>query len=535
MLLMFCWSGALTWAKDVASLDMDALARSGAASAERLRTSPASWTVDNTLGSGAVISTKIIRAGGVGANTGSWRATFDITNPAGRVQALQIISRDGLWYATDKSGSCKYRPYELPTESPFMYLCLERCTPLFVTPDRPLTGAMLEGVKDHIATFRLALDADSARFMQAVIDNLHALQQQSGKPLGAELDKQLADLKDFLANGMAVRVDVSTGQIIEFGAPKLRTRISGFRFLPHADPADFAVADRPWQDYSDDPTAGTLDDLIMIGHYPPGRVGNKNYDLDGRLMDVKTGRFRRLAFEGGVVMPGCFLKDRRAVIVGGMDSQTPAIRPYEIDLKTGRNRLLGGALLQQGFTLIMDLSPDGKTLALFHSDPAAGLLHGQVFLLDIKSGVAKPIGKPIDTGFLNWTADGQHIVLLDRKSTDLNSPSIGSLAIMDMEGRVNLLRRGNFPVLLADRQTILFEDSETTLWHTCDLKGQDDKLFGDGLKGYGFPAPAPDGKRILMMKFEPGKLPLPIVLPIGESKGQVITNVPGLWGMPAWR
>ena len=155
-------------------------------------------------------------------------------------------------------------------------------------------------------------------------------------------------------------------------------------------------------------------------------------------------------------------------------------------------------------------------------------MRGQVFLIDVKTGDARPIGKPMDTAFLNWTADGQHIVLLDRKSKDLNSPSVTSLAIMDLEGRVSILHSGGFPVLLADRQTILFEDSDTRLWHTCDLKGQEDKLFGDGLKGYGFPSPAPDGKRILMMKFEAGKLPLPTVLPIGESDGHVITNVPGL-------
>ena len=35
------------------------------------------------------------------------------------------------------------------------------------------------------------------------------------------------------------------------------------------------------------------------------------------------------------------------------------------------------------------------------------------------------------------------------------------------------------------------------------------KPYADGLKGYGFPAPSPDGKRLSMMRFQPGKRPSP--------------------------
>jgi hypothetical protein len=80
----------------------------------------------------------------------------------------------------------------------------------------------------------------------------------------------------------------------------------------------------------------------------------------------------------------------------------------------------------------------------------------------------------------------------------------------------------------------LFQDRDSDLWNTCDLTGQNVKLFAGGLKGYGFPAPAPDGKRILMMHFSPGQLPQPTILKIGESQGNVITKVGGLWGEPAW-
>jgi hypothetical protein len=67
------------------------------------------------------------------------------------------------------------------------------------------------------------------------------------------------------------------------------------------------------------------------------------------------------------------------------------------------------------------------------------------------------------------------------------------------------------------------------------LRAQSVKLFGDGLKGYGFASPAPDGKRMLMMHYQPDKLPDGVIIPIGQSSGQIITTADGLWAMPTWR
>src|SRR5437588_12805909 len=100
-----------------------------------------------------------------------------------------------------------------------------------------------------------------------------------------------------------------------------------------------------------------------------------------------------------------------------------------------------------------------------------------------KTGTAKPLGKPMDTAFASWTADGKHLVLVTRKIRDMDSPPISTLAVMDMEGKVVELRRGGNPVLLADRKTILYEDDDTRVWHTCDLTGGNDKFFCGGLKG----------------------------------------------------
>jgi hypothetical protein len=531
MVTTFLFGFVSTALGDMAQIDMKALTDAGAATARKLSVSPAKWDVRHTLGSGAVIHVSVLRAGD------RQRTIFTLERGGHQAELFRIVSRDGFWYVTDRTGSSKYRPYEAPADSPFIYMTLERSAPLFVDTPKQLLAGKLEGIEGTIATFRTPLEENLSKQLQGTVDQMESMSRESKNPLPAEIRDQMREMKKFIADGVATCVDLSTGQLIEFGAPKVRTRVNELKFLSQVDDHEFAVDNQNWIDCSADPTAGNLDDLLMIGHQPGVHVGDKNYDLDGRLMDVKTGRFRRIPFPGGLSMPSCFLKDRRYIVVSGIEGDTGAVRPFQIDLKTRQCIALGGPMLDHGFSLFGDVSPDGKNVVVVHIDPAAGagLLKSQICVIDLATRFARPLGQPMDTAFVSWTADGLHLVLLARKYKDLNAKTINSLAIMDMDGHVTELRHGNFPVLLADRQTILYQEDETGLWHTCDLKGNNDRLYGDGLAGYGFPAVAPDGKRILFMHFTPNSLPDPVVLPIGESQGQVIRNDGGLWGTPAWR
>jgi Tol biopolymer transport system component len=92
-----------------------------------------------------------------------------------------------------------------------------------------------------------------------------------------------------------------------------------------------------------------------------------------------------------------------------------------------------------------------------------------------------------------------------------------------------------FPSLSPDGKTILFEEASARTCQTCDLDGKNVKPYAVGTKGYGFPAPSPDGKRILMMHFQQGKEPEPVIFPLGGTEGMPATTVPGLWTTPARR
>jgi hypothetical protein len=512
------------------TVDQKAVIQRGTDSLAKLSTTPASWEITDSLLSGAVVHVSILRAHGM------QRTIYTLINGGQSTEVYRIISRDGEWYVTDRTGFHKCRPYEALADSPIIYLILERSDPMFVNDPRFFSGSTLENINGNVATYRQPIPAATLGVMQGTLDQMNAFALQSGQTLSPDLQNTMNMLKDSIAHGLATRIDLSTGQAIEFGNQKMRTHFDGFQFLPHVNDSEFEVADHQWIDDSDDPTLGDLDDLMMIGNAPTVQPGDKNYDLSGGLLDVKTGRFRRLPFVGGVAIPGCFLKDRRTVIVCGLNGDTGSLRPYRIDLSTRKCQAIGGSAFDSGFTLGGDLSPDGNTVALIHIDPSrASILQSQVYLIDLRDGSAKALGKPIDTAGANWCADGNHLVMVDRKMGDLNAPAVGWIAVMDMTGQVADIKKGNLPVMLADRKTILYQDDDTSLWHTCDLNGGNDKLYGDGLTAYGFPAPAPDGQRVLFMHFAPGALPDRVVMQLGQSQGTEIQQGEGLWGMPKWR
>jgi len=506
------------------------LIRAEAAAAEtarRVTTSPAAWTADCTLGSGAVISIDRLRAGD------RQRMVFHLTPPGGRrTEVLRIIQRDGLWYVTDERGAYKHRPYEYPAESPFVYLCLERSEPQAYDAGFFPADTRFQGTNGKIISLRRPLPPATLGQVRNGIAQLERL----GEQRSPEQQALLRQLKDLADNGLLITVDQATGLLTEYGTEKLRTRFGPLTFPAAVDEQEFAIPDRNWKDLSGDPTAGDLNDLVMIGHDSRVRPGGKVYDLDGRLLNVRTGQARRLPFEGGVAMPGCFLKDRKGVIVCGTDIETGYLRPVQIDLKTGANKPLGGPELNACHVLGCDLSSDGKTLVISAVTPGDPLkTWSQLYTIDLATNATRPLGGRIDTAGAQWTADGKHVVLLDRNYASNGEGPAQTIVLMDMNGKTTPIVRGALPQMLADRKTILFEEPGTDLLQTCDLRGGNIKPLGDGMKGYGFPAPAPDGKRMLLMKFRAGDLPQPVIITIGEPGEKLATDAPGLWGMPVWR
>ncbi len=510
--------------------DLSALVKAGRASAERLQKECASWTSSTTGPNGSVFIVDVL------ACPDMRRSIFSVQAQGQRVEIFRLIARGGVWYMTEGKRAGKYRPYEAPSDWPTAYLYLSRSEPRFVAQDEPGILGTYEGKLQGVATYRSPIPDAQRQQLQNTLKEIDAfVSKNAAAAAKPEMQQARARLKDLVGNGIASRIELATGMFVQLGAPDKETRISNFRWRERIDRSEFDVAGKTWDDFTDDPTAGDTSDLLMIGHCGIWRVGMKSPEVDGRLFDLKTGRYRRIPFQGEQAQSGCFLKGRTRVVISGADLMSGVIGLYEIDLKTGTNRQLGGEALASGFSLFPVLSPDGKTVAVLHKGAAERLLDTQVYLVDLATGNARPVGKPHDMAFPSWLPDGSGLILLVREVDEATHTTKENIARMTLDGTVTKLCEGSSPVLLADGKTILFEDSKTRLWQTADRDGGHIQPFADGLKDYHFAAPGPDGKRIIMIRFQPGAEPVPTLLTLGETDGEPVTTRPGLWARPAWR
>ncbi len=511
--------------------DIGSLSGAGRATLERLGKQPATWTATIHVPGGARFHVEVL------ASPAMRRTVLSVEAQGRRGEVLRIIERDGSWYATEGRRAGRYRPYEAPFDLPTAYYFLGRSDPQFVAEGADL--GTFEGTKGGMATYRVPLAEPLRQQVKNALDEWERLtRQRPGRADEPEAKQARQRMRDLLQKGTATEVEIATGMIARFGAADRQTELHDFRWLDRVPPEAFDVGATKWEDSTADPTAGGTDDLLMISHSGGWRPGMKSGDTDGRLFDLRTGRYRRIPFRGATSMPGCFLKGRLRVAVTGLDPLSGSMGLYEVDLKTGGERRLGGELLAAGFTLMPVLSPDGRTLAALHKAPTGRLLDTQVCLVDLETGEARAVGEPRDMAFLSWLPDGKGLVLLHREvadPSDLVGPRTATIARMDLDGRLTKIREGSMPVLLNDGKTILFEDTKSRTWQTCGLDGRDVKPYAGGLAGYGFPSPAPDGKRIMMMHFRQGSAPEPTIFPIGEDRGKPAITAPGLWATPAWR
>ena len=513
--------------------DADRLAARAAATAHRLATASASWHVAMRTADGVAVHARVLWT----AQRKRWR--LSLASGGQRTDAFEIIERDGLWYAIDLGRPLgKYRPFEAPFSLPTAYLLLGMSDASPVDADLlgrcRYTGTDERGPR-YLAAPHPAV-AEALRRALGVTEDLarSAPPGQDTAPLRARVDQARRALE-----GTPVRVDPNTGLLLEHAVGTFTVSLTDFQWLGRVGDAAFDTGRGPWPDHAADPTEGVdPNDLAMICRNGAWRVGMPGGDFDNVLIDLRTGRFRRVPFRGPLSTGGCFLKGRTRVVVSAMDGEHPGLTLHEVDLRTGANRRLGGELLRAGICLLPALSPDGKTIAVLHNPQAArpgaplAMLESRVCLVDVASGRARHIGQPLDTAYPSWLPDGKGLVLITRKHAAMDKPSVTTLVRMDLDGRVTPLRAGDCPFVLPAGR-IVFEDGG--LWRTCGLDGRDATLLADGMKGYGFPSPGPLGKRVLWMQFARGRAPRPVVVEMGATKAVPVTDAPGLWSWPAWR
>ncbi len=504
--------------------DPSEITRAAAGSLKKLENSPASWEAELDMGNGVKISMRVVRSGDQRSTSMSVRNQHLVT----------ITERDGLWYVIEGEDRTKYRPYEVPWVIPTVPLFLNSSDPMFLTEPDQMGDWKFLGAEDDRASYRVPLTTEYKQMLENQLTQIKTLREKDPERFDAsKLAETSQKLKELITSGMEVKIDTSTGMMLESGSTRFTVRIRNFKWLENIDESQFSV-DGKWADHTSELTNEDLTELVMIGHSGMWRPGVPSKDLDTRLLNIKTGTFRRVPYQDGVTMPGCFLKDRKKVVVVGM-TQDAWLVPFVVDLETGENRQLGGDTLRTAMTMFPVLSPDGKKLAALYTRGDEGILERRVVMIDIESGEARNIGDPMDTAFVSWLPAGDGFILIRRETASMDEVAVATICRMDMTGKLTEIRKGDRPVVLKDGKTILFWDQEDDLWKTCDFSGGNVKLFGDGFKSHGAPAPAPDGKRVVMMHYRKDNGPIPVVIDIGKSSGSPITDRPGLWAYPNWK
>lgn len=517
--------------------DVSKLARVAKETQRKLATTPAAWTAVLQAGGNLPVTVEVLQ------KPKFRRLLMTATIQGKKRQIAVVFQRDGYWYVFEQGRAGKYRPFEATFRHILGYLYIMRAEVRFVTSRSKL--GKYEGRRSGIAIYRTSISPLSRTQMEMWITGAQSALERTTDPVKKRrIEARTRELRGYLSEGFPLEVELSSGMVVHLATHDRQKQIAGFRWLEKVDDLEFAVEGVQWTDYTGDPTARNADDLAMIEYCGYWRAGAKSFEFDTCLIDVKTGRFRRIPFRGYATRRGCFSKDREKVFVSGMRDAGEMFGLYEINLRTGHNRRLGRRSLTGGHVLGPSLSPNGRTLAVIQitseTDPAA---RTQIHLVDIMTGQSSRLGKPLDAAYLSWAPERRGLILGARIHQDGNTPPVPTVVRMDLQGEVTPIVPGSSPTLIAGGEKILFWDDTAKIWKTCGVDGQDVKPFGDGLSNFHAPAPAPDGRRLLMMRYDQTRLPsdpearppVPVVMKLDGTDVRTVVETIGLWGSPAWR
>ena len=464
------------------------------------------------------------------------RISVDFIIGQNQSKLVTIIERDGFWYCTEHKTRTKYKPYEAVLQIPAIYHLLAR------SEIRVVTSADAEQIEETIAE----VDGDVVTMVTPLTDAMRSqferivmgTAQLPADKVPPQQKTQIAEIKRILERGLEMKVSRDTGIVLQNGAVGKRTWIVDFEPIEQPDAASFSVEDHEWEDHTLPLSTDNMTDVMMISHVKSWRPGSPKQDTDLCLLNINTGKLRRVPFQLGLATMGCFSPQRNSVFVSGHVPDEGYIGLFEIDLSDGEHRQLGGTMLQRGFAMGATLSPDGKTLATCQMGTNQEVLSFQVVIVDVESGEAKAIGDPQDIAFLNWLPDGSGLIAALRESRGPDKPPHSTICRLDLDGTITPIRDGGRPVLVnAPKPSILFHQNteDGSIVKICDLDGRNERQLGDGFSRHGFACVSPDGKRIAMMKFSKQIGPRPVIIDIDTGKSTAIAVGAGMWTLPRWK
>jgi hypothetical protein len=496
------------------------LQAAAAATRAKLAKSAARWTVVYHTRQGARVEVEVVRT--PFATRRLLRLQLRDRPPR---EVLRVIEREGTWYATEVGG---VRGIYLPREAPFLFPSAYRYLDdarLPLVGEAKRLGSFQTQAKGRWR-YRRALSSAQEANLRRVVASLERLVQVKPTP---QVKVRLIQARGALAEGIVSEVDPLTGLLHSYGPPDRRARLVAFRWLEKIELSDFVTEGETLPDRR----APLKGESVQLAHCGIWQAGSPRAEVDLRLVSLLTGEVRRVPTRLVLSLPGA----RSGEVLFPTAPSVNGIGLYRVTLPKGTTQRLGGRALSRGACLRPTLSPDGRTLSLFHLKGDTG--KAQVTLVDLaKPKRVRLIGTPLVTGStLSWFPKGDALLLTRRVAFLPDEKPYSSVVRLTLKGgALREILRGESPVFVGGGKRILYRDKGGR-WRTCDLKGLDRHLVGEGLVGYESPAPGPKGARVLMLETtKQGPRPVVVDVATGKAKPLKIQEpcAGGLWALPRW-
>ncbi len=532
VMVLLCFAAEPTKSKANHLALLDELADAGTRTVARLEREGAKWTVRQDIPKVGAVRIDVEQF----PEASFQRMSVELGARTDRIFDLTIA--EGYWHVFDGRTRTRYRPFEasFPLPTAVHFLANSDLKYFSAALRETVVGVDSEDVDKVVVRVRPS-DDQRATLNQliATFNELTKKREARKQSVTGEPVEQMKLVSDHLKRGFPMSVDRQTGLVLDHGPAPKEIHFRDFEWLGTQRPRHLRIDAKQWDDQSKPFTRKELEDVIQIsrnGIWQPGAPSGGDTDL--MLLNVTSGNMRRVPFPFGLAQSGCFSKDRTRVFVSGVQTGS-GLHLFEVNLQSGDTKPIGGAEFRRGVWLGPTISPDGRFLAACQIFSGEGL-QNQIHVLELNTGQSRRLGKPMDIAFLEWHPHKVALLCADREPTSDYEVPKSFITVISMDGTTKRLCEGGFPCLLPRRDRILFEDAnDERRLKTCDLNGRDVRLFGDGFKGYGFPAPSPDGQRMVLMRFEPPKPPRPYLVDLDSLEVSPIKVGSGLWGRPKWQ
>lgn len=445
---------------------------------------------------------------------------------------LTMIEMDGYWYLSTMEGNFRYRPFEGVV--PFVAFYVLRQNSLPMTLSEPAIDAKYVDTVNGVAHFRSDLPDDLTAELQFTLQQL-----EQGDPTGSspQTIQMRAQVMQMIESGVATQINVESGIITQRGAPSRRIATSNPAWGASPDPRMFSIDSIEWEDRTSSLIASeaSRNQLITAEVEPRWQMGRPHGDGNRVLLNIETGETRRLPLAHGQPLSGVLSHCRTKAYIPqllGDYLQHSNFVPVELDLETGEAKNLGSPELLSGRASWMALSSDGTKLAIRYDKDPANMDHPRLYVIDLASGETQQVGDVDVQAYLSWLDDGSGVIFAKEKYVRPDLQPTIEIARIDMSGEFTILREGMMPVVIPKANRILFKKFEGMLWHTCDLKGGDVKLFADGLPGAIQLSVMPEGDRVVAVRELAEQEPKLQVIDLETGDATDIPAGPGYWRDP---